>query len=364
MECICKNNFRYIDSSFVFNTLRLMNEKVDEEVYKLLGNIVRRNNEGIALETINNLPPVVMERLFSVNKSEETISIDSNFIVNYSKIKMLCYLLYNSLLSVDQVEKYREEKKISMTQAYFNVIFSAMQKEHKSFGEMITFLQKNLNTPENKGLDKSIQICISLIKSTKTPEQLEQIFTEYGFGEFRNRTEIIGARMKQLLYLSIQGQQCNIIAEFKKEICEYKEQINIAIINVYVSVLFNLSRGKITSEQLDSDKAKELLRSCWKEDIISNYNDRHNNLYEIVFENYVFHMTRNESYTCWDDYEIRQGDYFILFDRSRLLDYLPHIVEIGIVNAYYPQGYKHYGIYCQNHIIDIVSAIEPKIKKL
>ena len=90
----------------------------------------------------------------------------------------------------------------------------------------------------------------------------------------------------------------------------------------------------------------------------------HNNLYEIVFENYVLHMTRNESYTCWDDYELRQGDYFIVFDQSRLLDYLPHIVEMGIVNAYYPEGYKHYGIYCQNHIIDIVSAIEPKIKKL
>ena len=90
----------------------------------------------------------------------------------------------------------------------------------------------------------------------------------------------------------------------------------------------------------------------------------HNNLYEIVFENYVFHMTRNESYTCWDDYEIRQGDYFILFDQSRLLDYLSHIVEIEIVNVYRPEGYKHYGIYCQNHIIDIVSAIEPKINKL
>lgn len=90
----------------------------------------------------------------------------------------------------------------------------------------------------------------------------------------------------------------------------------------------------------------------------------HNHLYEIVFENYVFHMTRNESYTCWDDYEIRRGDYFILFDRSRLLDYLPHIVEMGIVNAYFPQGHKHYGIYCQNHMIDIISAIEPTIKKL
>jgi hypothetical protein len=93
LEHICKNNFRYIDSSFVFNTLRLMNKKVYEDVYKLLGNIVRRNNEGIALESINNLPLVVKERLFSLNKLEETtISIDPNFIVNYSKIKMLCYL--------------------------------------------------------------------------------------------------------------------------------------------------------------------------------------------------------------------------------------------------------------------------------
>ena len=90
----------------------------------------------------------------------------------------------------------------------------------------------------------------------------------------------------------------------------------------------------------------------------------HNNLYEIVFENYVFHMTRNESYTCWDDYEIRQGDYFILFEQSRLLNYLPHIVEMGIVSAYHPDRCKHYGIYCQNHIIDIVSVTEPKIKKL
>ena len=48
------------------------------------------------------------------------------------------------------------------------------------------------------------------------------------------------------------------------------------------------------------------------------------NIYEIVFEEYVFHMTRNESYTSWDDYEIRNGDYFIVFEKSRMLDYLPH----------------------------------------
>ena len=89
-----------------------------------------------------------------------------------------------------------------------------------------------------------------------------------------------------------------------------------------------------------------------------------NERYEIAFPRYVLHMTRNESYTCWDDYEIRRGDYFILFDRSRLLDHVPQIVGEEIVNLHYPHGYKHYGIYCQNHIVDIIAAEEPEIKKL
>lgn len=87
-----------------------------------------------------------------------------------------------------------------------------------------------------------------------------------------------------------------------------------------------------------------------------------NNLYEIMFEDYVFHITRNESYTYWDNYEIRNGKYFIIFDKSRLLDYLPQLVEPEIVEAYYPNGWKHYGIYCQNHIIDVIATNKPKIK--
>ena len=89
-----------------------------------------------------------------------------------------------------------------------------------------------------------------------------------------------------------------------------------------------------------------------------------NELYEIIFDQYVFHMTRNESYTAWDEYELRQGDCFVVFDRSRLLDFLPQIVQMGIVEAFCPQGYSHYGIYCQNHIIDVIAAKEPKVKKV
>lgn len=72
-------------------------------------------------------------------------------------------------------------------------------------------------------------------------------------------------------------------------------------------------------------------------------------------------MTRNESYTAWDDYEVRKGKYFIVFERSRLLDCMPKLVETELVEAYFPQGWKHYGIYCQNHIIDVIAAGEPRV---
>lgn len=87
-------------------------------------------------------------------------------------------------------------------------------------------------------------------------------------------------------------------------------------------------------------------------------------IYEIVFEQYLMHQTRNESLCCWDDYEIRHGNYFIVFERSRLLDYMDNAIEKGIAEAYWPEGWKHYGVYCQNHIIDVISPYEPIIKPI
>lgn len=100
-------------------------------------------------------------------------------------------------------------------------------------------------------------------------------------------------------------------------------------------------------------------------EILSNsipiYSDK-NNTYKIIFENYVLHMTRNESYTSWDDYEIRHGKYFILFERSRLLDSMPEFVECGLVESVCINTCKHYGIYCQNHIVDIITTNNPIIQ--
>lgn len=89
-----------------------------------------------------------------------------------------------------------------------------------------------------------------------------------------------------------------------------------------------------------------------------------NEIYEIVFDSYIFHITRNESYTGPDDEEICKGKYFIIFEKSKLLKFMPQLVECGLIDAMYPEGYVHYGVYCQNHIIDIIAADEPEIIKI
>lgn len=120
------------------------------------------------------------------------------------------------------------------------------------------------------------------------------------------------------------------------------------------------TRGEmgIVANQMSKSAINELLS------IVTPIYPDQNNLYEIIFENYVLHMTRNESYTSWDNYEIRKGKYFIIFDKSRLLDSLPQIVDMGIMEAYCPKGWKHYGIYCQNHVVDVIAVGEPQIRRL
>lgn len=84
--------------------------------------------------------------------------------------------------------------------------------------------------------------------------------------------------------------------------------------------------------------------------------------YEIIFSEYIMHQTRDESFCCWDDYEIWHGNFFIIFEKSRLLDYMDNAINKAIAESYWPEGWKHYGICCQNHIIDVISPSEPQIK--
>lgn len=127
------------------------------------------------------------------------------------------------------------------------------------------------------------------------------------------------------------------------------------IIKFFVAMPVKKEKGEIID--IENPELNKILCECVP------LQPEENDIYEIIFENYIFHTTRNESYTCKDDYEISQGKYFVVFDKSRLLDCLPQIVEQSIIEACFPNGWKHYGIYCQNHIIDVIAVEEPKIRK-
>ena len=73
---------------------------------------------------------------------------------------------------------------------------------------------------------------------------------------------------------------------------------------------------------------------------------------------------RNESYTSWDEYEVRKGNYLILFEKSRLLDYYEDVIFDFDSEEIKKTQRKHYGIYTENHILDIISNEPPKIRRI
>lgn len=85
------------------------------------------------------------------------------------------------------------------------------------------------------------------------------------------------------------------------------------------------------------------------------------NTYEIYFDNYVMYQVRNESFVAFDKDEIRCGKRLIVFEKSKLLDYVKKVIW---ADENYFGGHTHYGIYTENQIIDVISQIEPKVKKL
>ena len=48
---------------------------------------------------------------------------------------------------------------------------------------------------------------------------------------------------------------------------------------------------------------------------------------QIEIKSYIMHLTRNESYTVWDNYEIRKGDYLVIFEKSRLIDFYDLVIS-------------------------------------
>lgn len=88
--------------------------------------------------------------------------------------------------------------------------------------------------------------------------------------------------------------------------------------------------------------------------------------FEIIFENYIMYQVRNESFCSYDSDEIRSGKFMIVFEESKLLDYLMVSTDACQLDdgTFYPGEWRHYGIYTQSHIIDVVALDEPKVFRI
>jgi hypothetical protein len=73
------------------------------------------------------------------------------------------------------------------------------------------------------------------------------------------------------------------------------------------------------------------------------------------------YQTRNESFAYPDENSKVLGEYFTIIKNS---SYLKMVKNITFYNDIFDDKYMHYGIFSWNHVVDIISAEEPKIVKL
>lgn len=263
IQHIRKDNPKYVDSTFIYNTLSKMTGEIDEDIYEILKDFAKYNRIGIKFETAGYLPEMIRKRLFWVDKKNGGITVDSTFIINISRIKMLWHILKERLLNVEQVENYRNTNNIGITQTYLNMVFKAIEKENKAFEKMIEFLKHD--DKKEHMLDRSVQMCISFVKVAPSEDKLDEIFSEHGFGELRNRTEVISARMNKILNLRYKKESCNTLEEFKNEIKNNKNEINISIINVCLHALLMIRLEDLKDMQFTPEDAKSVLDDCWQD---------------------------------------------------------------------------------------------------
>ena len=88
-------------------------------------------------------------------------------------------------------------------------------------------------------------------------------------------------------------------------------------------------------------------------------------IYEITFAGYILYQVGNESFCGWVPEEQSTGRYFLIFDRSRLLDRLSDFSDCQQLpdGTFFPHPWKHYGIHALNHIVNVISPYEPTIQK-
>ena len=145
--------------------------------------------------------------------------------------------------------------------------------------------------------------------------------------------------------------------KYKNDNMPYILNINDNIDNVLkiiVSLPYSGEKGSEASNT-GNKNLDEILKKAYP--VLIDYNE----IYEITFESYIMYQTRNESFAYPDENSKVLGEYFTIIKNS---SYLKMVKNITFYNDIFDDKYIHYGIFSWNHVVDIISAEEPKIVKL
>ena len=85
--------------------------------------------------------------------------------------------------------------------------------------------------------------------------------------------------------------------------------------------------------------------------------DRTCRAFELVWPTHVAYAVRNESFCIWDNTEHWEGRLFLMYSKSHFLDF----VSRATVDLY-TGTLRHWGIICGDHVVDVVSTDEPRIR--
>jgi hypothetical protein len=83
--------------------------------------------------------------------------------------------------------------------------------------------------------------------------------------------------------------------------------------------------------------------------------------FELVWPSYVAYSVRNESFCTLDKEEVWEGRLLCLYSKSHFLEYVARATFAG---ADYPGPLRHWGVNCLNHIVDVVSSVDPHVREI
>lgn len=83
--------------------------------------------------------------------------------------------------------------------------------------------------------------------------------------------------------------------------------------------------------------------------------------FRIRFAQYVAYSVRNESFASNAGDEVFEGRIARVYERSRFLEF---VRATTLDHPTYPGPYKHYGLLCVEHVVDVASTRQPEVTLL